>query len=65
VSARCSAPEPKCSPGTSYFEAGQVKLAGDVWSARSLSEHHEPIAPGTSVTVVEISGATAVVAAEP
>jgi membrane protein implicated in regulation of membrane protease activity len=47
------------------FEAGQVKLAGDVWSARSLSEHHEPIKPGTSVTVVEISGATAVVSAEP
>jgi membrane protein implicated in regulation of membrane protease activity len=44
-------------------EAGQVKLAGDVWSARSISEG-EPIAPGTSVTVVEISGATAVVSAE-
>lgn len=47
------------------FEAGQVKLAGDVWSARSMSEHLPPIQPGTSVTVVEISGATAVVAAEP
>ncbi|MFJ9786787.1 NfeD family protein [Amycolatopsis sp. NPDC101161] len=47
------------------FEAGQVKLAGDVWSARSLSEHHPPIEPGTPVTVVEISGATAVVSAEP
>ncbi|WP_037312355.1 NfeD family protein [Amycolatopsis orientalis] len=45
------------------IEAGQVKLAGDVWSARSISEG-EPIAPGTSVTVVEISGATAVVSAE-
>ncbi|WP_326949584.1 NfeD family protein [Amycolatopsis sp. NBC_01307] len=46
------------------FEAGQVKLAGDVWSARSISEQHEPIAPGTAVTVVEIAGATAVVSAE-
>ncbi|MEU8415588.1 NfeD family protein [Amycolatopsis japonica] len=44
-------------------EAGQVKLAGDVWSARCMTEG-EPIAPGTSVTVVEISGATAVVSAE-
>ncbi|WP_206794967.1 NfeD family protein [Amycolatopsis sp. MtRt-6] len=46
-------------------ETGQVKLAGDVWSARSLGEHLPPIAPGTQVTVVEISGATAVVSAEP
>lgn len=47
------------------FESGQVKLAGDVWSARSMSHDHPPIAPGTSVTVVEISGATAVVSDEP
>jgi len=47
------------------FESGQVKLAGDVWSARSMSTDHPPIAPGTSVTVVEISGATAVVSDEP
>jgi membrane protein implicated in regulation of membrane protease activity len=46
-------------------EAGRVKLAGDVWSARTLGEHQPPIAPGTPVTVVEISGATAVVSAEP
>src|SRR4051794_6819323 len=46
-------------------ETGQVKLAGDVWSARSMSAHLPPIAPGTSVTVVEISGATAVVSDEP
>lgn len=45
-------------------ESGQVKLAGDVWSARSMTEG-EPIAPGTPVTVVEISGATAVVSTEP
>ncbi|MGK4591229.1 NfeD family protein [Amycolatopsis sp. w19] len=43
-------------------ESGQVKLAGDVWSARCMTDG-EPIAPGTSVTVVEISGATAVVSA--
>ncbi|WP_414938997.1 NfeD family protein [Amycolatopsis sp. cmx-11-51] len=43
-------------------ESGQVKLAGDVWSARCMIDG-EPIAPGTSVTVVEISGATAVVSA--
>ena len=47
------------------FEAGQVKIAGDVWSARSMSQDHPPIVPGTSVTVVEIAGATAVVSAEP
>lgn len=41
---------------------GRIKLAGDVWSARSLSEGHS-IEPGTTVTVVEIAGATAVVAA--
>ncbi|MEU3624734.1 hypothetical protein BS329_34700 [Amycolatopsis coloradensis] len=43
-------------------ESGRVKLAGDVWSARCMIDG-EPIAPGTSVTVVEISGATAVVSA--
>ncbi|CAM3019362.1 NfeD family protein [Saccharomonospora xinjiangensis] len=43
---------------------GQVKLAGEVWSARSLTEA-EVIEPGTTVTVVEISGATAVVSASP
>ncbi|MEC3976826.1 NfeD family protein [Amycolatopsis sp. H20-H5] len=45
-------------------DSGRVKLAGDVWSARCLSEG-EPISPGTTVTVVEISGATAVVSAVP
>jgi membrane protein implicated in regulation of membrane protease activity len=44
-------------------EQGQVKLGGDVWSARVMHEG-EPIAPGAKVTVVEISGATAVVTAE-
>jgi len=45
-------------------QGGQVKLAGDVWSARSFAGG-EAIQPGTTVTVVEISGATAVVSAEP
>ncbi|MDT7728054.1 MAG: hypothetical protein QOI21_4630 [Actinomycetota bacterium] len=42
---------------------GRVKLAGDTWSARALheGESHEP---GASVTVVEINGATVIVAAE-
>jgi membrane protein implicated in regulation of membrane protease activity len=42
---------------------GQVRLAGDVWSARAFDDNH-PIAPGTPVTVVEIAGATAVVLAD-
>lgn len=43
---------------------GQVKLAGEVWSART--EHPGMAVPvGTHVTVVRIEGATAVVAAEP
>ena len=39
--------------------AGTVRLAGAVWSARSL--HDDDLAAGTAVVVVEISGATAVV----
>ncbi|WP_433274152.1 NfeD family protein [Actinosynnema sp. CS-041913] len=38
---------------------GRVRIGGEVWSARSLD--HSVIEPGTEVTVVEISGATAVV----
>lgn len=45
-------------------ESGQVKLGGDVWSARTFAEGQR-IEPGSRVTVVEISGATAVVSAEP
>ncbi len=39
---------------------GRIKLAGEVWSARSLDEGqvHEP---GSQVDVVDIDGATAVV----
>ena len=40
--------------------SGQVKLAGEIWSARS-SDDREIIEPGTRVHVVEIDGATAVV----
>ena len=39
---------------------GQVKLAGEIWSARSFDDR-EVIEPGTRVHVVEIDGATAVV----
>ena len=42
---------------------GRVKLAGDIWSARNVHEG-DPIEPGTTVTVVEISGATVVVSAD-
>jgi membrane protein implicated in regulation of membrane protease activity len=45
------------------FGGGRVKLAGDIWSARSMHEG-TPIEPGTTVTVVEIAGATAVVSAD-
>lgn len=40
---------------------GQVKIGGDTWSARTLDG--SVIEPGEAVTVVEISGATAVVIA--
>jgi membrane protein implicated in regulation of membrane protease activity len=43
---------------------GRIKIGGDVWSARSLVEGIR-IEPGAKVTVVEISGATAVVSPEP
>lgn len=40
--------------------AGQVKLGGDVWTARPL-DSTEVYPPGTTVTVMKIDGATAVV----
>jgi membrane protein implicated in regulation of membrane protease activity len=43
---------------------GRIKIGGDVWSARSYVEGQR-IEPGAKVTVVEISGATAVVSPEP
>ncbi|MFE9254388.1 NfeD family protein [Streptomyces sp. NPDC006879] len=39
---------------------GRIKLAGEVWSARSLDEE-TAFEPGQQVDVVEIDGATAVV----
>lgn len=44
-------------------QGGQVRLGGDVWSARAFDDK-QPIEPGSSVTVVEIAGATAVVLAD-
>jgi membrane protein implicated in regulation of membrane protease activity len=44
---------------------GRVKIGGEVWSARANHDGGDPIEPGTTVIVVEISGATAVVAPEP
>ena len=40
--------------------SGQVKLRGEIWSARTYDET-EVLEPGRSVTVMDISGATAVV----
>ncbi len=40
--------------------SGQVKLAGEIWSARNLDEH-DVIEAGQTVDVFEIDGATAVV----
>ena len=39
---------------------GQVKIGGDLWSARSF-DGHDVIEPGARVTVMDISGATALV----
>ncbi len=39
---------------------GLIKLSGEVWSARALDENHV-IPPGTTVDVMEIDGATAIV----
>ncbi len=41
-------------------DQGQVKLGGEVWTARPLNEA-DIYEPGESVTVMEIDGATAVV----
>ena len=40
--------------------SGQVKLRGEIWSARTYDET-EVLEPGRSVTVMDIAGATAVV----
>jgi membrane protein implicated in regulation of membrane protease activity len=41
-------------------DSGSVKLAGEVWSARSYDEDHA-FEPGTRVEVMKIDGATALV----
>ena len=40
--------------------AGQIKLGGEVWTARPL-DTHRGVPAGTTVTVMQIDGATAVV----
>lgn len=45
-------------------QRGQVKLNGEIWSARAFDET-EVLEPGRAVTVMDISGATAVVLGEP
>jgi membrane protein implicated in regulation of membrane protease activity len=42
---------------------GRVKIGGELWSARA-SDGHGVIEPGARVTVLSISGATAVVVAQ-
>jgi membrane protein implicated in regulation of membrane protease activity len=39
---------------------GQIKLRGELWSARAC-DGHEVIEPGATVTVMDIAGATALV----
>jgi membrane protein implicated in regulation of membrane protease activity len=45
---------------TVTHDGGRVKIGGEIWSARTLGEA-DVIDTGRAVTVVEISGATAVV----
>jgi membrane protein implicated in regulation of membrane protease activity len=42
---------------------GRVKIGGELWSARTSDGHHA-IEPGARVTVLTISGATAIVVAQ-
>jgi membrane protein implicated in regulation of membrane protease activity len=44
---------------------GRVKIDGEVWSARAQHTGADSLEPGSSVIVVEISGATAIVAPQP
>ena len=48
-----------CSTGSRRHE-GQVKLEGEVWTARPLNDD-DVYEPGDNVTVMHIDGATAVV----
>lgn len=45
-------------------QGGKVKLRGEVWSARAFDET-QVLEPGQAVTVMDISGATAIVWGEP
>ena len=42
-------------------DGGQVKIKGEVWSARTYDPHASVIDAGRSVQIVEIDGATALV----
>jgi membrane protein implicated in regulation of membrane protease activity len=42
-------------------DGGQVKIKGEVWSARTYDPHASVIEAGSSVQIVEIDGATALV----
>jgi membrane protein implicated in regulation of membrane protease activity len=44
-------------------DSGQIKVEGELWSARAL-ERERVFEPGERVTVMELSGLTAVVSAE-
>jgi membrane protein implicated in regulation of membrane protease activity len=44
-------------------DSGQIKIDGELWSARSI-EHGRVFEPGERVTVMQLSGVTAVVGAE-
>jgi len=42
-------------------DSGQVRIGGEVWSARAYNED-DVLEPGARVVVLEIKGATALVA---
>lgn len=44
-------------------DGGQIKVAGELWSACAL-EHNRVFEPGERVTVMQLSGVTAVVSSE-
>ncbi|MFB7715627.1 NfeD family protein [Streptomyces sp. NPDC056105] len=73
IAARHSAQRPVLATGIEALKAkqavvvervdgsgGRIKLAGEIWSARSLDES-ESYEPGRHVDVVDIEGATAIV----
>ncbi len=49
---------------TAIDSSGQIKLAGELWSAR-MEDGHEPAPAGSTVHVARIDGATAVVTVLP